>query len=171
MFEHWDSFYLLIGSAAAALIGLLFIVATLTAGLDGEQSQRGARVYLTPTVFHLAVSLVVSAVALAPSLTAIGVGGSIAAVSALGLIYSVSVAGQIRRMSRGADAPHWTDFWFYGVLMAVTYLALEAGAISVWAAPASAPCVIGFVLLALLLLGIRNAWDLVTWIAPRAKRV
>ena len=67
MFEHWDSFFLMIGSAAGALIGLLFIVATLTAGFEREQSQRGARLYLTPTVFHFAVVMVVGAIALAPT--------------------------------------------------------------------------------------------------------
>ncbi len=56
------------------------------------------------------------------------------------------------------------------MLAAVLYLLLEAAAISVWAAPALAPCCIGFVLLGLVLLGVRNAWDLVTWIAPRVGR-
>jgi len=34
MFQHWDSYYLLLGSAAGALIGLLFVVATLSAGRE-----------------------------------------------------------------------------------------------------------------------------------------
>ncbi len=41
MFEHWDSYYILVGSASGALIGLLFVVATLQSGRDPEASARG----------------------------------------------------------------------------------------------------------------------------------
>ncbi len=48
--------------------------------------------------------------------------------------------------------------------------ALRSSAIGAWMqAPADALIIAG-VLLALLLVGIRNAWDLVTWLAPRAPR-
>ena len=39
-------------------------------------------------------------------------------------------------------------------------------AVIVWVAPAWAPYALALVLLAHLLLGIRNEWDLVTWLAP-----
>src|SRR4051794_30516221 len=68
MFHEWDSFYLLVGSAAAALIGLLFVVSTLTTNVDQGRATLGAKVYMTPTVFHLAVVLVVSAMALTPNI-------------------------------------------------------------------------------------------------------
>jgi hypothetical protein len=57
MFLHWDSFYMLIGSAAGALIGWLFVVATLTVGREQSSVSRGMKVYMTPTVFHFAVVL------------------------------------------------------------------------------------------------------------------
>src|SRR4051794_30315587 len=70
MFEHWDSFYLLVGGAAGALIGLLFVVATLTQGAQNPDSAlRGASVYMTPVVVHLGTVLVISALAAAPSLS------------------------------------------------------------------------------------------------------
>ena len=53
MFEHWDSFYLLIGGAAGALIGLVFIVVTLIRNVDAKVSLRNASVFMSPTVFHL----------------------------------------------------------------------------------------------------------------------
>ena len=70
MFQDWDSFFLLIGTAAGALIGLLFVVETLTVGFERDSALRGARVYITPIVFHFAAVLVVSAAALAPRLSA-----------------------------------------------------------------------------------------------------
>ena len=66
MFQHWDSYYLLLGSAAGALIGLLFVVATLSAGREVSTVTRGTKTYLTPTVFHFAMVMAVSALATAP---------------------------------------------------------------------------------------------------------
>ena len=34
MFHAWETFYLLIGTAAAALVGVMFIVTTLTAEIS-----------------------------------------------------------------------------------------------------------------------------------------
>ncbi len=56
----------MIGGAAAALIGLLFIVATLSADKDIQDPARGYSVYATPTV--LGVVLLLSATAVAPHL-------------------------------------------------------------------------------------------------------
>jgi hypothetical protein len=64
--KPWETFYFMIGSAGAGLIGLLFVVVTLTAGFDQSQINRGAKFYMTPTAFHFAVVLTASAVAVAP---------------------------------------------------------------------------------------------------------
>jgi hypothetical protein len=51
MFDGWDNFYIIIGSTAGALVGVMFVVATLSAGLDertrknpiAEDAERTAR--------------------------------------------------------------------------------------------------------------------------------
>ena len=68
MFEGWDNFYLMIGPAAVGLIGLLFVVVTLTAGFERSRAIRGQALYLTPTALHFAMVMVISAVAMAPRL-------------------------------------------------------------------------------------------------------
>src|SRR3954470_13720467 len=73
MIEGWSDFYLLIGSAAAALIGLLFVVTTLSAGRDRSEVQRGMRLYTSPIVFHLGLVLVLSGAGMARVLNAMGV--------------------------------------------------------------------------------------------------
>src|ERR1700740_3153229 len=50
VFQGWDNFYFMVGSAAAGLIGLLFVVVTLTAGFDRDQAQRGQALYMNPTM-------------------------------------------------------------------------------------------------------------------------
>ena len=73
MFEGWGEYYLLVGTAAAALIGLLFVVMSLLAGRDRAQIEAGSRFYMTPIVFDLGAIVVLSGAALAPiALEAIG---------------------------------------------------------------------------------------------------
>ena len=167
MFEHWDSYYLLIGTAAGALIGLLFVVATLNAGREVSSVTRGTQTYLTPTVFHFAMVVVVSALATAPGLPGRFVGPALAACALAGLLYSVWIC--VRLSQNKLEGEHWSDFWFFGAAPGATYLGLGATAAAVWAAPLAVPYGTAFLLLLLMLLGIRNAWDLVTWLAPRTK--
>jgi hypothetical protein len=52
---------------------------------------------------------------------------------------------------------------------AAIYVALGGACVALWLQVGWAPIALGGLLLLLLLVGIRNAWDLVVWIAPRAK--
>jgi hypothetical protein len=167
MFAGWDNFYLMIGGAAGALIGLFFVVATLSGRHGREASLRGAGIYMTPTVFGLAVVLAVSALTAMPGLSGRILGMILIGVAVLGAAQGASVCWQL--MSRRTPAPpHWSDHWCYGVGPTAAYMAIggagwafEIGAS--WAAHALAG-----VLLAALLLAIRNAWDLVTWLSASA---
>ncbi len=166
MFHDWDSFYLLIGSASGALIGLLFVVVTLTAGSDRSNASRGQRIYMTPTLFHFAVVMVASGIALTPGLPAWGSGLLIGVCALTGLVY-VGWIAILLHSHKVPDPPHWSDFWAYGSVPAVIYLVFTGVAGAVATGAPAAPFGVALVLLFLLLLAIRNAWDLVTWIAPR----
>jgi len=158
VFEGWNDYYLLVASASAALIGLLFVVVTLTPPQDPSQVVRGQQLYMSPIVYHLAMVLTGGAVAMAPrtpDMLALAIIGLIAAV---GLATAAWVTWQI-----GRSAPHWTDRWWYGVGPGAAYLGLIVADLL-----HSAP-LIAAGQLALLLISIRNAWDLVTWLAPRRK--
>ncbi len=158
MFVGWDNFYILIGSAAGALIGLLFIVVTLTAGMDRDQALRGASRYMTPTVVEFVTALLVSAIAAAP----VGAGLQRAALVILGLAFLAGALVNVRRMFfPDGDAPtHWSDPWWYAAAPAAVYLLLVA------VAAAGSPLGVGVAAVSVLMLGVRNAWDLITWIAP-----
>ena len=166
MFPGWGDFFFLLGSAAAGLIGLLFVVVTLTSGTDRSQAQRGANLYMTPTAYHFGVTLFVSALAIAPALPAWAEGAIFTGVAFTGLFYAFRSTFGIRTVVLNGEPPHWTDRWFYGFAPAAVYAAMFGAALAVWTRSACAPMALGGVLLVLLLLGIRNAWDLVTWIAP-----
>jgi hypothetical protein len=70
----------------------------------------------------------------------------------------------IRKLSHEV---HWTDVWFYGVLPSALYLALGWVARAIWNDWSWCREGIAVVVTALLVLAIRNEWDLITWIAPR----
>src|SRR2546426_5208337 len=170
MFHNWDSFYLLIGSAAGALLGLMFVVATLTAGIESSEVSRGAQVYITPIVFHFAVVVFVSVVSAVPGIPAPAVGVLLAVCAASGFAYCIATT--IRICGPGwQSTPHWSDKWFYGIVPAIVYIGLVVAALSaVWRTPDRAAYGIGAVMVALLLIGIRNAWDLATFIVQRTRR-
>src|SRR5258706_1121999 len=69
MFEGWGEFYLLAGSAAAVLIGLIFVVMTLMQDRPRSSVLSGSKLYMGPVVLHVTFVLVLSGAALVPKIT------------------------------------------------------------------------------------------------------
>src|SRR6516164_8951912 len=100
MFREWNDFYLLVGGAAGALIGLLFVVVTLTSGNDRERALAGARDFMTPTVVMFSTVVVLSGLAMAPGLGAALQGALIAAGGVAGVVYDSRIMANIRRREK-----------------------------------------------------------------------
>src|SRR6266568_263880 len=62
----WQSFYVITGSAAATLTGLMFVVITLIMGTRARRSSGTIGAFSTPTVVHFGVALLVAALLSAP---------------------------------------------------------------------------------------------------------
>lgn len=169
MFQGWDNYFMLVGAASGGLIGLLFVVVTLTANFERERAMRGSAIYLTPTMIQFALALTTSAIVVAPLAGPLAA-SLIAGGGAVGLGYAVRTAIGILGLSKAADPPHWSDLWCYAALPAAAYLGLEAAVAGLFAHAPWAPGALAALLLAALLLAIRNAWDLITWMAPRGGR-
>ena len=122
MFQGWDGFYMLLGTASAGLIGLVFIVVTLTSGFDRALALRGSSRFMTPTVLQFAVVLLVSAIASAP----IGAGRARLGLIVVALAGLAHGARNAHRMFVGDSEPatHWSDPWCYGAAPAAAYLLL-----------------------------------------------
>jgi hypothetical protein len=79
-FEAWHDFYLLQGGAAATLVALLFVAASVGIGYLTTRRLVQARAFMNPVVVHFTAVLTASAMALAPVHSlALFVGGSLAA--------------------------------------------------------------------------------------------
>jgi hypothetical protein len=162
MFKEWDNFYLLIGGAAGALIGLMFVVATLTADFASKRIAEGSRVYISPIVFHFSVVLLVSAMTAVPDLAPAAVGVLLLLFAVVGFVYAVMITIRILRRF-GETNPDLSDKCFYGFFPVIAYVALGCVGASVWLAPLAAPYALGANMVVLLLIGIRNSWDLATF--------
>ena len=170
MFQGWTSYYQMTGGASATLVALLFVVATLTESREPSQVLRAVSIYLTPTALHFGIVLAISGLALVPRLSSAAIAGLMGFGAVVGLGNGLWACLGMRRRSPGADPPHWSDFWLYGAAPSAIYLALGGVSVALWAGAAWGPYAVAALLLALLLLGVRNAWDLVTWIASRRGR-
>ena len=166
MFQGWEAFYTLTGTCSGALISLLFVVATLTSGRERPVNSRAASVYMSPLVFHFAVVIAVSATALAPRLPSPLVELAVATCALVGFVHMLVIGRHFAR--RDFAVPHWSDFWCYVAAPGAIYLALGGVAATMRRDPGVAVYALGLALLTLMLCAIRNAWDLVTWMAPRA---
>ena len=62
----WENFYVITGSAAAALTGLMFVVITLIASSRVRRSSGTLGAFGTPTVVHFCLALLVAAILSAP---------------------------------------------------------------------------------------------------------
>jgi len=170
MFQGWGSFYVLLGTAAVGLIGLLFVVVTLTGGRDRSKALRAVSIYMTPTVVNFAFVLATSAVAVAPFHTIVATALVLGAGAFVALANAAWACFAIRARTLGSEPPHWSDIWLYGLTPVIVCAALVVADIGVCAREGWAPTAIALLMLGLLLLGIRNAWDLVTWIAAQRGR-
>jgi hypothetical protein len=167
MFEHWGEFYLLAGSAAAVLIGLIFVVVTLMQDRPRSTMLAGGKLYMGPVVLQVSFVLVLSAAALTPDISARDYAMITAAVAIWGLFRAVQSAIGITQLHWEEEPPHWTDKHFYGVLPTWLFLGLGLVAWGFWTEANWAVHGIAAAVTAILLLAIRNEWDLVTWLAPR----
>jgi len=166
--SDWQSFYVLLGSSAAALTGLTFVVITISAergDLTGSASARltGLRVFITPTAVHFGSALWLSALMCAPGQTAIMLKALLTVTGVGGLIYCVTL---LRPMLAGSFGykPFLSDWIWSAVLPVMAYLALTVTGIMLPRQPATSLDAIGGVVLLLLFIGIHNAWDVVVWI-------
>jgi hypothetical protein len=167
MFEGWGDYFFMLGSSAAALIGLMFVVVTLTAGRDRREVEGGKRLYTSPVVWHLAVVLVVSAGAIVPTMVPRLFGAATGALALLGVwVGGRSAIGIGRTRMSGADT--FFDIWWYGLIPAAVYVGLGGAAAGIFTGQQWGTDAVAAALIALLLVSIHAEWDLVTFLAPMA---
>jgi hypothetical protein len=165
-FRAWQNFYLLTGATAATLTGLVFVAASLGANLMGSARVTGGlRTFVTPTVIHFTTVLLVAMLYTIPTQTCVSLGLLLAVCGAAGLGYEGRITVGLWRHHRRVFSVKAADWLWRAGLPASGYVLI------LWAGmrlPKPTPQVLDLLAIAVIafvLLGIRNTWDLVLWIA------
>lgn len=170
LLTSWQTFYVLVGTAAATLMGLMFVVITLISGVRGRVSapSEAFSSFNTPNVFHFGAALFVAALLCAPW-QALWTAALLLGLCGLwGGTYVVIVLRRVRRQSD--YQPVLEDWLFHTILPLVSYTAFFVAAILLLILPALALFVIATAAVLLLFIGIHNAWDTVTYMAVQPSR-
>jgi hypothetical protein len=167
LLSNWQNFYMLMGTAAATLTGLMFVATTLLAGLDTHEpiANAGIAAYNTPTVVDFCAVLLLAGILSAPWQTFSSVSLLLSLFGFGMLFYQLIVMRRMRRM------PHYQttleDWLWYMVLPLLAHVSLIVAAFMLATNPALALYIIGLGMIVLLLVGIRNSWDNVTFLAVK----
>jgi hypothetical protein len=159
----WDTFYVIVGSASAGLTGLMFVVVTLIPSAHVTSSDETLSAFGTPTVMHFCAALLVSAILCAPWQIMWHAGLAVGIAGAIGIVYVLIVIGRARRQSQYKTVAE--DWIWHVVLPLATYAVLMIAAITLHGRPEESLFAFGGATIALLFIGIHNAWDTVTYIA------
>jgi len=163
-FDAWRDFYVMIGTAAGVIVGATFIVATLASDM-GEKRTTGIRGFITPTAVHLGSVLIGSVILVMPTLTPLVLAVLLGAGGIGGASYAIAVVTRIRSLK--LDASDWA---FYAVLPILAYLGVAAAAAMAGKRLEMALEILAGSFMALLIIGMRNAWDMATFMITRDKQ-
>jgi len=160
-FEEWESFYVIVGAAAGALIGVQFVVMTLIAENPPARVAESGPAFATPTIVHFSAALLLSALVRVPWHGIAVVAALWGIVGLAGVVYSIVVARRMRRQtSYRADLE---DLFYFLLLPAAGYVILVVSALMAKAHPEEALMGVAAAALVVLFAGIHNAWDAIAY--------
>lgn len=136
---------------------MLFVAVSLGAGFLSDDRASATRAFFSPVVIHFSAVFFLSAVALVPGYQMVFFVAVIGACAVVDLAVALYATIQLLRHD-------WTnykqDHLAYSLLPTISYVALLVAAAMMWTENESALDVLAGVLLVLLLVNVRNAWDL-----------
>jgi hypothetical protein len=167
--QSWHDFFILAGTAAATLLGLVFVAASIAATIPNEQlgDMNSRRLWVLPIVYAFLRVLLVSAVGLVPGqpLTAFG--------WELAVLAGVDV-GRMAWVTRGMIEHHTSkepleaaDWGWYVLYPAGASTVLAAEGVLLVMGHAVSPWMLAGGILGHLVVGVHNAWELADWLATR----
>ena len=166
--ESWHDFFSLVGASAATLVGLMFVAASVGTGVFDEERQVGLRTLLSPTVVAFSGVLAACIVGVLPSpywsVPAALLGG-------MGLLRALYSALVWRRMVRHGIAGKidLDDRMWYAFAPTAAYIGLAIAGVAFALHNDAATALLAAGICMLLLAGIRNAWDMTTWVVLRRR--
>src|SRR2546428_3304953 len=166
LLDAWHDFDLLIGTAAATLVGLMFVAASIGASVFLEKDRAARKAFISPTVVHFSAVLVVALGSLIPSHDWPALAGLLALGGIPGAVCSANLWLQLFVRRRfNIDI---VDRLFYALIPVLGYLLLLLAAFVLFRQSAAGLDLLAAAQITLLLAAIRNAWDMMIWIVIKA---
>jgi len=163
LFVPWESFYVIIGSSAAALTGLQFVVIALGSESRNLGTEREIDAFATPTIVHFCAVLLISAILSAPWHHHWPPALTLAATGLAGLLYTFVILHRARRSQN--YKPVLEDWIWHTITPFLSYGALTIASFFLPNHPTPSLFIIAASALLLLFTGIHNAWDAVIFLA------
>jgi len=165
--ERWTNFYLVTSTAAATLIGLLFVVITFAAERYPRDDVDKIRLYFTPTVTFFASVLGVATLLTFPTHTQLSAAICVGLVGLLGWAYELSLL--VRR--RGEQHTYvGSESLQYVAIPILAYTLLVAGALLVLRGSQHALTFVAVGMLSLLTVAVRNSWAIAVDVVSARRR-
>ena len=161
--HDWETFYVIVGSSAAALTGLQFVVVALLAearSMPGGETEM--QTFGTPTIVHFSAVLLIAAICSTPHQTATSLSICLVITGLGALVYGAWVISQARRVNYKAVLEDW--IWHL-VLPLIAYASLLVAGFEARTHPEGPLYVVAASALLLLYIGIHNAWDTAMYIS------
>ncbi|HVO46843.1 MAG TPA: hypothetical protein VMT29_10960 [Steroidobacteraceae bacterium] len=157
----WDSFYVIVGSAAGALMGLQFVVMTLIAERPPLRAAEAGAAFATPTIVHFGGALFLSALLRVPWQAITPAAALWGFIGLSGSAYLAIVTRRVRVQT--TYKPEFEDWLFHALLPLAAYAILAFSALAASSHTREALFGVGAATLLLLFVGIHNAWDAVAY--------
>jgi hypothetical protein len=167
--KQWHDFYALIRTASATLVGLIFVAASIGAGVFTREHQVGIRSFFSPTVVHFSSVLVICLLASVPTANWSVLAVFLTIVGLIGLSYSGWIWRRMTKHGLTASIDVADRLW-YVFWPIVGYLLVAISGASLELHATHGLDILALALILLLLTGIRNAWDMTVWIIDRHQR-
>jgi hypothetical protein len=162
-FQAWQNYFILMGTGAATLAGLLYLGLSNAVGMLGNDADRAIRMWVVPRLDDFLQALAVSALALAPGLDPRLLGWALVALVMWRLRGLVEVSAYFMALPE-PEALELRD-WLENVIgPGLTYGAALVGGAGLILGWAWAPLIIALHVLNLLVLGVKNTWSQLAWL-------
>jgi hypothetical protein len=167
--QSWHDFFILTGTAAATLLGLVFVAASIAATVPNEKlgDDRARQLWVLPIVWAFVRVLVVSAMGVIPGQTPASFGYILLVLAIGDLGRMPAIFGGMRRHHLSVERLSPADWWWYVVLPCLSTLAVAVSGLALARQLPFPAQVLAGGMLGHLVVGVHNAWELADWLATR----
>ncbi|HEX4403498.1 MAG TPA: hypothetical protein VH560_01640 [Polyangia bacterium] len=160
----WQTFYVLIGTAAATLVGLMFVAVTFGSNIIRPETSATARSFIDPTFTHFVQVLFMSCLVVVPTMRPGLFGLLLLTMSVLRFAALFRVHRHMRHAQRLHNDIELSD-WISGIVVPVICYSLLGLTGARFIEGTFAFSALAIVTIAILMLGVFGAWELMLWMA------